>query len=63
MVNQNEQPSMKPLEKEIIRDFKLSDFVVCTDAGLSSKQNRQYNSLGNRHFITTQSIKKTKEES
>lgn len=58
--NQNEQPSMKPLEKEIIRDFKLSDFIVCTDAGLSSKQNRQYNSLGNRHFITTQSIKKLK---
>lgn len=58
--NQNEKPSMKPLEKEIIRDFKLSDFVVCIDAGFPSKQNRQYNSLGNRHFITIQSIKKLK---
>lgn len=58
--NKNEQPSMKPLEKEIMRDFHLSDFVVCTDAGLSSSQNRQYNSFNNRHFITTQSIKKLK---
>lgn len=59
--NKNEQPSMKPLEKEIIQDFHLSDFVVCTDAGLSSSQNRQYNSFNNRHFITTQSIKKLKQ--
>ena len=58
--NKNEQPSMKPLEKEIMRDFHLSDFVVCTDAGLSSSQNRQYNSYNNRHFITTQSINKLK---
>lgn len=58
--NKNEQPSMKPLEKKIMRDFKLSDFVVCTDAGLSSNQNRRYNSFGNRHFVTTQSIKKLK---
>ncbi|MDH5818075.1 transposase, partial [Lactobacillus helveticus] len=58
--NKNEQPSMKPLEKEIMRDFHLSDFVVCTDAGLSSNQNRKYNSFSNRHFITTQSIKKLK---
>lgn len=58
--NKNEQPSLKPLEKEILRDFKLSDFVVCTDAGLSSAANRRYNSIANRHFITTQSIKKLK---
>jgi len=25
-----------PLEKQILSDFKLSRFVVCTDAGLSS---------------------------
>ena len=55
--NQNEQPSLKPLEKRIIRDFNLSQFIVCTDAGLSSHDNRLYNSFGNRGFITTQSIK------
>src|SRR5699024_8195136 len=58
--NQNEQPTLKPLEKRILKDFHLSKFVVCTDAGLSSYENRLYNSMGNRAFITTQSIKKLK---
>src|SRR5699024_8706073 len=35
-------------------------FVVCTDAGLSSYENRLYNSMADRAFITTQSIKKLK---
>src|SRR5690625_5896605 len=56
--NQNEQPTLKPLEKRIIKDFKLSKFIVCTDAGLSSHENRLYNSMGNRAYVTTQSIKK-----
>lgn len=58
--NQNEQPTLKPLEKRILKDFHLSKFVVCTDAGLSSHENRLYNSMGNRAFVTTQSIKKLK---
>jgi transposase len=58
--NQNEQPTLKPLEKRILKDFKLSQFVVCTDAGLSSHENRLYNSMGNRAYVTTQSIKKLK---
>lgn len=58
--NENEQGSLKPLEKRILKDFALSQFVVCTDAGLSSEKNRIYNTLGNRSFITTQSIKKLK---
>lgn len=58
--NQNEQPTMKPLEKRILKDFELSKFVVCTDAGLSSHENRLYNSMGDRAFVTTQSIKKLK---
>ncbi|GGB63759.1 IS1634 family transposase [Virgibacillus dakarensis] len=58
--NDNEQGSLKPLEKRILKDFELSQFVVCTDAGLSSEKNRIYNTLGKRGFITTQSIKKLK---
>ncbi len=58
--NQNEQKTLKPLEKQIIEDFEHSKFIVCTDAGLSSKDNRKFNSMGNRGFITTQSIKKLK---
>ena len=58
--NQNEQLSLKPLEMQIMRDFELSRFVVCTDAGLSSVANRRFNNFGERSFITTQSIKKLK---
>jgi transposase len=60
--NQNEQLSLKPLEQQIMRDFELSKFVVCTDAGLSSDANRRFNNYGERSFITTQSIKKLKTE-
>ena len=58
--NKNEQLTLKPLEEKIINDFSLSKFVVCTDAGLSSIENRKFNNLENRAFITTQSIKKLK---
>jgi transposase len=60
--NQNEQLSLKPLEMKILKDFELSKFVVCTDAGLSSADNRRFNNYGERSFITTQSIKKLNEE-
>lgn len=58
--NQNEQQSLIPLEQQIIKDFSHSKFVVCTDAGLSSLQNRIFNNKAERAFITTQSIKKLK---
>lgn len=58
--NESEQPSLKPLEKKIIQDFGLSKFVVCTDAGLASTDNRIYNNIQNRSFIVTQSLKSIK---
>ena len=58
--NMNEQLTLKPLEKKIISDFELSKFVVCTDAGLASEDNRKFNNIAGRSFITTQSIKKLK---
>ena len=60
--NQNEQLSLKPLEQQIMRDFELSKFIICTDAGLSSDANRRFNNYGERSFITTQSIKKLKSD-
>lgn len=56
--NSNEQPSLKPLEKRVIRDFNLSNLVVCTDAGLSSSVNRRFNNTHDRRYVTTQSLKK-----
>lgn len=58
--NTNEQTTLKPLEKKIFKDFKLSKFIVCTDAGLSSIDNRKFNDISGRAFITTQSVKKLK---
>lgn len=58
--NFSEQPSMTPLEKKILQDFDTSDFVVCTDSGLSSMANRRFNSIQGRGFVTAQSIKKLK---
>lgn len=58
--NTNEQVTLKPLEKRIIEDFELSHFIVCTDAGLASKENRVFNNLQNRSYIVTQSLKKIK---
>jgi len=58
--NMNEQLTLKPLEKKIINDFELSKFIVCTDAGLASEDNRKFNDKDGRAFITTQSIKKLK---
>lgn len=60
--NTNEQTTMKPLEEKILSDFGNSRFIVCTDAGLSSRQNRLFNSRNSRAFITTQSIKKMPEK-
>ncbi len=60
--NQNEQTTLKPLESNVIKDFECSEFIFCSDAGLGSKANRKYNSLGNRAYVITHSIKKMKEE-
>ena len=58
--NTNEQVTIKPLEKQIIKDFELSKFVVCTDAGLASRENRIFNNIQERSYIVTQSLKKIK---
>ena len=63
--NENEQLSLIPLEKKLLANFDMSKFVVCTDSGLSSYENRKFNNYededGNsRAYVTTQSIRKLK---
>lgn len=60
--NQNEQTTLKPLEKKILQDFDCSEFIFCADAGLGSAANRRFNSIGNRAYIITHSLKKMKKE-
>jgi transposase len=56
--NQNEQQSLKPLERTVLQKFGHSKFIYCCDAGLGSEGNREFNHMGERSFIVTQSIKK-----
>lgn len=60
--NQNEQTTLKPLETKVIKDFGCSKFIYCSDAGLGGKSNRLFNSIGNRAYIITQSLKKLKKD-
>jgi len=60
--NKNEQVTMRPLEKKILKDYGIDRVIVCTDAGLSSSTNRKFNNKTLfdeeiRSFVTTQSIK------
>ena len=51
--NESEQQSLKPLERKLLSDYGLDEFVVCTDAGLGSLENRKFNDRFGRKFITT----------
>ena len=54
----NEQTTAIPLEKQLTKMFKGKKFIYCADAGLGSLNIRNFNSMGGRAFIVTQSIKK-----
>lgn len=60
--NTNEQTTLIPTEKIIVEKMGVEEVVVCTDGGLSSEDNRAYNSTVKRSFITVQSIKKLTQE-
>ena len=54
----NEQTTAIPLEKKLTQMFQKKKFIYCADAGLGSLHIRNFNSMGGRAFIVTQSIKK-----
>lgn len=54
----NEQTTAIPLEKRLTRMFGKKKFIYCADAGLGSLHIRNFNSMGGRAFVVTQSIKK-----
>ena len=58
--NTAETSTLKPMEQILKDKFGLSKLVVCTDGGLSSYENRKNDSIGDRSFITVQSLKKLK---
>ena len=56
--NESEQTTAVPLEKRMIQMLRQKPFIYCADAGLGSYHIRNFNSMGGRSFIVTQSIKK-----
>lgn len=56
--NTAETTTLKPMENILKEKFGLSKMIVCTDAGLSSYENRKNDASSDRAFITVQSLKK-----
>lgn len=56
--NTSEQVTATPTETLMLKSFKDKKIIYCADAGLGSYKIRRFNSMGNRAFIVTQSIKK-----
>lgn len=59
--SQNEQLTLRPLEKKVIEDFDCSQFIYCSDSGLASKNNKLFNDMDGRGYVITQSLKKISE--
>ena len=58
----NEQTTAIPLEQQLAKMFKGKKFIYCADAGLGSLNIRNFNSMGGRAFIVTQSVKKLSDQ-
>lgn len=54
--NESEQKSLQPLEQVLNSRFCMTDYIVSTDAGLASEDNRRYNMIDGREYICVQSI-------
>lgn len=59
--NESEQPSLQKIEEMIADKFSLNEFIISTDAGLSSEDNRRYNMTEGREYIAVQSLPKLSE--
>lgn len=60
--NESEQKSLQPLEEVLNHRFGMTDYVVSSDAGLASEDNRRYNMAEGREYICVQSIPRLPKE-
>ena len=60
--NESEQTTLRPLEEVLDRKFGMTEYIVSTDAGLGSEQNRRYNMGEGRDYICVQSLPSLKEQ-
>jgi len=54
----HESKQLIPLEETIVKDFNNSNFVMITDSALSSRENRCFNSINKRNYITVVPVRK-----
>lgn len=59
--NESEQPSLQRIEEMVAEKFGLNEFIISTDAGLSSEDNRRYNMTEGREYIAVQSLPRLSE--
>lgn len=57
----SEQETVPAMESRIVRDYRESSFIYCSDAGLNSYAIRFINAVGDRHYVVAHSLKKTEE--
>ena len=54
--NESEQPSLQKIEEMVANKFGLNEFIISTDAGLGSENNRRSNLTEGREYNTVQSL-------
>ena len=52
----------KAVREESPWGFRMPEIIYCSDAGLGSEAIREYNHMGERAYIVTQSVKKLAKE-
>lgn len=58
--NTNEQETAIPISKTIEKEFAVSRFIYCADAGLGSNKIKKYHNDPTHSYVVTQSLKKLK---
>lgn len=53
----NEQPTLIPLETEILENFKPDQIIMVTDAGLCSKNNKAFNDTTKTRYVTVNPVR------
>ena len=56
--NESEQQSLQRIEEMVADRFGLNEFIISTDAGVSSEDSRRYNMTEGREYIAVQSLPK-----
>ena len=60
--NVSEQETVLPMERNIIKNYRHSSYIYCSDAGLNSYAIRMFNVVQGCNYVVSHSLKKTAQE-